>query len=87
MGPHNAYIELIFFLGIFGGALFILTVTYIMDSTRHVERRVFINRVLIILFLIMIGTLGIVTVNDLMFYCMLLWISMNMGEERMACIT
>lgn len=87
MGPHNAYIELIFFLGIFGGALFILTVIYIMDSTRHVERRVFINRVLIILFLIMIGTLGIVTVNDLMFYCMLLWISMNMGEERMACIT
>ena len=87
MGPHNGYIELIFFLGIFGGALFVLTVTHIMNSIRYVEKRTFINRALIILFLLMIGTLGIVTVNDLMFYCMLLWISLNMGEEKMACVT
>ena len=85
MGPHNAYIELIFFLGIFGGTLFVFTVIQIVGCTRHVEKRTFMNRALIILFLLMIGTLGIVTVNDLMFYFMLLWISMNMGEGSMVC--
>lgn len=80
-GPHNAYIELIFFLGIVGGTLLILNITYIIGSTKYVERRTFIDRALILLFFIMIATLGIVTVNDLMFYCMLLWISMNMRKE------
>ena len=79
--PHNAYIELIFFLGIFGGALFIITIANIIGLSKHLERRTFINYALLLLFFIMIATLGIVTVNDLMFYCMLLWISMNMSRN------
>lgn len=81
-GPHNSYIELIFFLGIVGGTLFVLTIACIIGSIRYIERRTFIDRALGLLFLIMIATLGIVTVNDLMFYCMLLWISMNMCSKR-----
>ena len=81
-GPHNAYIELIFFLGIVGGAIFVLTVAYIIRITKFVERRTFIDRALVWLFFIMIATLGIVTVNDLMFYCMLLWMSMNICNRN-----
>ena len=81
-GPHNAYIELIFFFGVTGGAIFVLTISQIIRSTKFVQRRSFIDLVLVLLFFIMIGTLGIVTVNDLMFYCMLLWVSMNMRIQN-----
>lgn len=81
-GPHNAYIEVVFFLGLLGGCLFIFTIVCIINSVRYVNKRIFIHRALIFMFLVMIATLGIVTVNDLMFYCMLIWISMNMeGKE------
>lgn len=80
-GPHNSYIELIFFLGVVGGALLVLTITSIISSVRYIKRRKFIDRALVLLFFIMIATLGMVTVNDLMFYCMLLWISMNVCKK------
>jgi len=80
-GPHNAYIELVFFLGIIGGTILVLTIANIIGCTKYVERRTFIDRALVLLFFVMIATLGIVTVNDLMFYCMLLWISMNIRKE------
>lgn len=81
-GPHNAYIEIVFFLGLFGGGLFIFTIACIINSVKYVNKRTFIHRALIFMFLVMIATLGIVTVNDLMFYCMLIWLSMNMeGKE------
>ena len=84
-GPHNAYIELIFFLGILGGTIMVSTIICILGINKLVTHRKFIDRALVILFFVMIATLGIVTVNDLMFYCMLLWISMNMRKETEVC--
>ena len=84
-GPHNAYIELIFFLGIIGGAIMVSTIVCIIGTRKTVTRRGFIEYALLLLFFVMIATLGIVTVNDLMFYCMLLWISMNMSKETSTC--
>ena len=85
-GPHNAYIELIFFLGIIGGTIMVSTIICIIGINKFVTRRGLIDRGLILLFFVMIATLGIVTVNDLMFYCMLLWISMNMRKEATICV-
>lgn len=85
-GPHNAYIELIFFLGIIGGTIMVSTIIYIIGINKFVTHRGLIDRGLILLFFVMIATLGIVTVNDLMFYCMLLWISMNMQKEATICV-
>lgn len=82
-GPHNAYIELIFFLGIVGGALLVSNIVCCLCFERHIERRTFIDHALLLLFFVMIGTLGLVTVNDLTFYCMLLWASMNMPTEAL----
>ncbi len=82
--PHNAYIELVFFLGIVGGTIFVSTIIHIICCSKYVKRRTFIDFALVLLFLIMIGTLGIVTVNDFMFYCMFLWISMNIPKETTA---
>ena len=82
MGAHNAYIELIFFLGIIGGIVMVSSIIYIIGIRKFVAHRTFINWALVLLFLVMIATLGIVTVNDLMFYFMLLWISMNIRWKR-----
>lgn len=84
-GPHNAYIELIFFLGIIGGTIMVSTVIHILGINKLVTHRRFIDWALVLLFFVMIATLGIVTVNDLMFYCMLLWISMNMRRKTALC--
>lgn len=84
-GPHNAYIELIFFLGIIGGTIMVSAIICILSINKLVACRRFIDWALILLFFVMIATLGIVTVNDLMFYCMLLWISMNMKKEATIC--
>ena len=84
-GPHNAYIELIFFLGIIGGTIMVSTIVCIMGINKFVTHRRFIDWSLILLFFVMIATLGVVTINDLMFYCMLLWINMNMRKEVTIC--
>lgn len=82
--PHNAYIELILIFGVLGGALLLLTICNIISLVRYVNKRNFIHYALILIFLIMIATLGIVTVNDLMFYCIFLFISMNLDTPEQA---
>ncbi len=81
IGPHNAYIELIFFLGIVGGTIMVSAIICILRAKKFVAHRTFIDISLILLFFVMIAALGVLTVNDLMFYCMLLWISTNMRKE------
>lgn len=77
LGPHNTYIESIYFLGVIGSVLFFITLLLIFKGKRIIGRRTLFNYMLPVVFLIMIATLGCLTVNDLMFYCMLIWISLN----------
>lgn len=81
-GPHNTYIEAVYYIGLFGTAFFLISVFYIFKSGKLDIKRTILNYALPLLFLFMIATLGCFTVNDLMFYCMLLWISMNMERRQ-----
>lgn len=76
-GPHNTYIESIFFIGVIGSVLLTVTLITIFKSRSLINRKRLINYLLVAVFLVMISTLGCLTVNDLMFYCMLIWISLN----------
>lgn len=76
-GPHNTYIETIFFIGLVGGMLLLAVLFSIFRYKRINNNRNVINYMLPLLFCIMIGTLGCLTINDLMFYCILMWIAMN----------
>lgn len=82
VGPHNTYIESVYFIGLLGSIIFLVALISIFRARRYVFKRSIINYALILIFLGMIATLGCLTVNDLMFYCMLLWISLNMSKER-----
>ncbi len=76
-GPHNSYIESIYFLGLLGGMLFLLILISIFFCRKFKIKRGIINYALIVLFAIMSATLGCLTINDLMFYGMLMWIGFN----------
>lgn len=75
--PHNTLIEVLYFVGILGGILFLLTVLSIFLCKKNDNKRNIVNFVLPILLLIMTMTLGCMTINDLMFYCMLIWLGFN----------
>lgn len=76
-GPHNTYIETVFFIGLLGGTLFLAALLSIFLSRKYNIRRKVVNFALPILFGIMAATLGCLTINDLMFYCILMWIGFN----------
>jgi hypothetical protein len=81
VGPHNAYIELVYFFGVFCSWFFVAPIAYIMKKSSVLKRRKFFDIALLILFFTTISFLGMVTVNELMFYFMLVWVSMNMGKD------
>ncbi len=80
-GPHSTYIETIYFLGILGGTLFLTTILHIFKSKRYLEHGNFMNYVLLITFCVMIATLGCLMMNDFLFHCMLLWMSLNINNR------
>lgn len=81
VGPHNTFIEAIYFLGLFGSILYFATIRKIFSSNRLIERRVSKNYSLLFIFCIMIGTLGMIVMNDFMFYLMLVWYTMNIDYQ------
>ena len=81
-GPHNTYLEAIYFVGIIGSILFLLAVILIFNRKKNIQRKNVVNYVLLIVFAIMIGVLGCFTINELMFYFMLLWIAINTNVNR-----
>lgn len=83
-GPHNTYIESIFFIGIIGSIIFLITLISIFRAKKNIFKRRIINYALMLIFLVMIATLGCLTINDLMFYCMLLWVSLNIGSDKIS---
>ena len=84
-GPHNTYIEAVYYIGLFGIALFLTTILNVFKCRKLDIKRDILNYTLPLVFLFMIATLGCLTINELMFYCMLLWISMNMREDTTTC--
>lgn len=81
-GPHNTYIEAIYYIGLFGTAFFLISVFYIFKSGKLDIKRTILNYALPLLFLFMIATLGCFTVNDLMFYFMLIWVGLNYDVDN-----
>lgn len=76
-GPHNTYIEAIYLIGLFGTALFLITAFNVFKCRKLDIKRGILNYTLPLLFLFMIASLGCFTINDLMFYFILLWVGLN----------
>lgn len=76
-GPHNTYIEAIYYIGLFGTALFLITAFNVFKCRKLDIKRGILNYTLPLLFLFMIATLGCFTINDLMFYFVFIWVGLN----------
>ena len=85
-GPHNTYIEIIYFLGLIGEIIFALVLFSTFRVKKYNNKRSIINYALPTLFCIMIAPLGCLTINDLMFYFILIWIGLNydVNDEKQA---
>ena len=76
-GPHNTYIESVYFVGIVGSLLFLVLLVLIFRTRGHNRQRCIINYLPAFVFLVMIGVLGCFTINEFFFYCMLMWMGLN----------
>lgn len=80
-GPHNTYIEAIYFVGLVGSVLFLYFIILSFNHKRYAIKRNIINYLPLIVFLAINGALGCFTINELMFYCMLIWIGLNIDMK------
>ena len=83
-GPHNTYIESVYYIGLIGTTLFLITIFIIFNCRKFDIKKSILNYTLPLLLLFMISTLGCFTINDLMFYFILIWIGLNydvIGEK------
>ena len=80
-GPHNTYFESIFFVGIMGSILFLYMLISVFRCRKYNSEKKSINYLLLFVFLIMIGVLGCFTINEFFFYCMLIWLGLNINVE------
>ena len=77
-GPHNTYIESIFFIGILGSIICVFLIISIFQCKKYNnKKKKIINYLLPFVFLTIIGVLGCFTINELFFYCMLIWLGLN----------
>lgn len=91
MGPHNFYIELIYFLGIIGAVLYLSICWEMLNLRRCIVKRTFLNYAVLIILLIMFSTLGVLFSNDFIFLLIIVWMSMNVnminvGKKRCICM-
>lgn len=80
--PHNSYLEIVYFVGLLGGAIFLATLFSIFRGGKRNINRGAIHYVLPLVFCFMCSVLGCFTINDLAFYCMLLWLAYNFGAQK-----
>ena len=78
-GPHNTYIEAVFFVGILGSMFYLFMIVSILSHKKYNYKKQVINYLPLFVFLIMIGVLGCFTINEFSFYCMLVWLGLNIG--------
>lgn len=81
-GPHNTYLESVYFVGIVGSILFCVTICSILCCRRYTIQKSIMNYLLLLVFIVMLGVLGCFTINELSFYCMLVWMGLNMSTKR-----
>lgn len=79
-GPHNTYLEAIFFVGILGSLFLIAAIIFIFKGQKLLFKRDILNYILILVFCFMIGTLGCFTINEFSFYLILIWIGFNLKK-------
>ena len=75
--PHNSYIEGLYFLGIIGSSLYMFSLSRILGAKKLIVNRTWENYLILVVFMMMIGTLGVLTFNDIWLYYMLIWGAMN----------
>lgn len=76
-GPHNTYIEGVFFVGVLGMVCYLGIIVSILKNRKYNCRKKIINFMLLVVFFIMNGVLGCFTINEMPFYLMLIWVSLN----------
>lgn len=77
VGPHNTYIELVYFLGIIGSVIYISMYACILNMGKCVAKRKFVNYSLLLILMVMSASLGMLFSNDFGFLMMLVWVFMN----------
>lgn len=77
LGVHNYYIEIWYYLGIFGGILYVSMILRILLGNKKIKKRNFLNYSTLLILLIMFATLGMLFSNDLIFLVMIIWIVLN----------
>lgn len=77
VAPHNSYIEGLYFLGIIGSVIYIISLLSIVNSKSLIKKKTRGNYLIVIIFMIVIGTLGVLTLNDIWLYYMLIWAAIN----------
>jgi len=82
VGAHNTFIEALYDLGLFGFILYVITFFKVLKSNSLLYRRSYKNYTFLFVFLIMITTLGVLTMNDMMFYLMVIWCSFNIEYPK-----
>lgn len=82
VGAHNTFIEALYDLGLFGFILYVITFFKVLKSNSLLCRRSYKNYTFLFIFLIMISTLGIIAMNDMMFYFMVMWCSLNIEYPK-----
>lgn len=78
-GPHNTYVESVYFVGILGSILYLFMIVLIFRAQKYNRRKRIINYLLLLAFIIMSGVLGCFTINELSFYYMLMWVGLNIN--------
>lgn len=78
-GPHNTYIESIYFVGIVGSIIYLVTIISIFICRKYNRKKQIINYLLLLVFLVTIGVLGCFTINEMFFYYMLIWLGLNIN--------
>ncbi len=76
-GPHNTYIESVYFVGIVGSLLFLGMLILVFSTRVYNRQRCIINYLAVLIFMVMMGVLSCFTINEFFFYCMLMWMGLN----------
>lgn len=72
-GAHNTYVEFMYFLGLFGSVSYLYALRVAMHTKSEKMKMSYETILLCIVFLFMIGTLGMLKMNDLMIYYMMIF--------------
>lgn len=78
-GPHNTYMEAVYFIGILGSILYLFLAISIFKWKRYNNKKQIVNYIPLFAFLIMIGVLGCFTINEISFYYILVWLGLNIN--------